>query len=94
MKKDLYNELKAKGLCISCRQPNDRETVRCSKCSEMAALYGRRHYLTYSALGYCVRCGRQAVPNRLKCAECIEKENARQAAIRDNRRKRKAEDEK
>lgn len=43
-KKMMYDERKAKGLCVVCGEPKEGKRVRCDGCARMNKLYDQKYY--------------------------------------------------
>lgn len=65
----------AEGKCIECgTEPHSPGHKLCNKCLQQKAARTKEVYYERKANGLCVRCGKPAVPGKVKCAECAKKQ--------------------
>lgn len=63
------------GKCMMCGQvPFAPGHKVCNRCLQMKAARSKEVYYERKANGLCVRCGKPAVPGKVKCAECAKKQ--------------------
>lgn len=63
-------KLKAKGICIRCREQKDDKGVRCRMCRDIQNAENRRRYEARKLEGMCTNCGADPLPDHCLCLEC------------------------
>lgn len=63
-------KLRAAGLCITCRQPNDQKTYRCRACTVKAVATNMRIKAEAQASGQCAKCRKPWVGQTKLCPSC------------------------
>ena len=84
---NMYNaRSKAKGLCVQCHKPVDRDGSLCSACSEKINEKSRRDRAFYKENGLCLDCGSQVYDGKSRCEMCrIKRADAQRAYYQKNK---------
>ncbi|MXW86109.1 MAG: hypothetical protein F4Z55_09465 [Boseongicola sp. SB0667_bin_21] len=72
----MRTELSASGLCISCGEPNDTETQRCSSCRAELNASVQTMRAERARSGHCVSCGGPNDTETRRCSSCRAEHNA------------------
>jgi predicted amidophosphoribosyltransferase len=92
MRKKYYDDRKAKGLCVRCSKPLDRDSVICSECTEQNRIEENKTYHFYKENGICPLCKTRQVYNGTYCELCRAKRTEYQTKWLENNPDKKAEE--